>query len=98
MKNRIIVRKDAKNNICDKTNVSLRAHTLSSKLDFYLVSGGRRYYLFSQNYTKGVYDFFRNGKTEDELRRYNKWNRNPRLDKTIEKIPMYIAYVMKEIA
>lgn len=62
----------------------------NANLHCYLVIGNRKYYLFTQPYTKEVYEYFRNGRTEEELRRYNKWNRNSRLDKTIEKIPMYI--------
>lgn len=59
---------------------------------------GKTIYLFTQDYTKGVYDFFKNGKSTNELKQFKKWRRNPRLDKTIEKIPIYRAYVMREIA
>ena len=44
-----------------------------------------------------VYNFFQKGKSEAEIRSFKKWNDNPRLDKTIEKIPMYARYVRKEI-
>lgn len=65
-----------------------------SKLHFYLQSEKGKYYLFSQSYTKGVYEFFKSGRSEREVRNYRKWNRNPKLDKTIEKIPMYIKYIV----
>ena len=68
------------------------------KLNFYLILKEERFYLFTQAFSKGVYEFFRNGKTEEQIRSYNKWNNNKRLDKTIEKIPMYIRYVLKEVA
>ncbi len=68
----------------------------NDKIHFYLWSGGKRFYLFSQGFSKGVYEFFRNGRSEAELHNYKLWHKNPRLDKTIEKIPMYIRYVMKE--
>lgn len=68
------------------------------KLDFYLISKRVKVYLFTQDYTKGVYEFFRDGKSENEVKGYKKWNRNPRLDKTIEKIPLYVQYVMREAA
>ena len=68
------------------------------KLNFYLLSREQRLYLFTQDFSKGVYNFFRNGKTENQLRSYDKWNNNKRLDKTIEKIPMYVRYVLKEVA
>lgn len=68
----------------------------NDKIHFYLVSGGKRYYMFSQSFSKGVYEFFRAGRSESELHSYKLWHKNPRLDKTIEKIPMYIRYIMKE--
>lgn len=67
----------------------------NSKLHFYLQSGAGRYYLFSQPYTKGVYEFFRLGRSENEVRSYRKWNQNPRLDKDIERMPLYIEYVLR---
>lgn len=68
------------------------------KMHFYLQSKTGKYYLFSQPYSKGVYNYFRPGRAESEVRGYNKWNRNPRLDKTIERIPMYIEYVARQVA
>ncbi len=68
----------------------------NNKIHFYLVSGGKSYYMFSQNFSKGVYEFFRSGRSEAELYSYKLWHKNPRLDKTIEKIPMYIRYVLKD--
>ena len=68
----------------------------NDKIHFYLIANGRRHYLFSQDYSKGVYQFFRNGRSESELHSYKLWNKNPRLDKTIEKIPMYARYALKE--
>lgn len=68
----------------------------NDKIHFYLISGGKKFYMFSQNFSKGVYEFFRSGRSEAELYNYKLWHKNPRLDKTIEKIPMYIRYVIKE--
>lgn len=70
----------------------------NNKIHFYLISEGKRHYLFSQNFSKGVYQFFRSGRSESELHGYKNWRKNPRLDKTIEKIPMYMRYVIKETA
>ena len=64
---------------------------------FYHVKGVRKY-LFSQKFSKGVYDYFKNGRLEFEVFAFKKWNHNPRLDKTISKLPMYICYVLKECA
>lgn len=70
----------------------------NNKINFYLVSGGKSYYLFTQDYSKGVYEFFQGGRSESELHKYKLWRKNPRLDKTIEKIPLYTRYVLKEVA
>lgn len=69
-----------------------------SKINFYLNSDAGRLYLFAQEFSKGVYVYFKNGRAEAELRQFNKWNLNPRLDKTITKIPMYIRHLLKECA
>ncbi len=68
------------------------------KLHFYLIAGGKRYYLFTQNFSKGVWQFFQGGRSENELLNFRSWRKNPRLDKTIEKIPMYTRYVLREEA
>lgn len=69
----------------------------NDKLNFFLNAKIGKFFLFSQNFSKGVYIFFQNGKSESEIKAFKKWNKNPRLDKTIEKIPMYTKYVRKEI-
>ena len=70
----------------------------NNKINFYLLTGGRRYYLFTQDFSKGVWNFFQSGRSEAELHKYKMWRKNPRLDKTIEKIPLYTRYVLKEEA
>ncbi|MBQ3459005.1 MAG: hypothetical protein IJQ74_04035 [Synergistaceae bacterium] len=64
-------------------------------ITFYLHSGGKRFFLFVQKYSKGVYDFFAGGRSESEIRNFKMWNKNPRLDKTITKIPLYLKYVFR---
>ena len=64
-------------------------------LAFYYLWGGRRFYLFTQDFTIGVYRYFKHGVTERKLYDYHGWKKNPRLDKTIEKIPVYIRYIKK---
>lgn len=98
MKERIIVRADTQDTRISKTGSEMPKSTCDWKLNFYLVKGGKTLYLFTQNYTKGVYDFFKHGRSANELRQFKKWRKNPRLDKTIEKIPIYRTYVMREIA
>lgn len=68
------------------------------RIDFYLEKSNRRIYLFTQKYTAGVHEVFRMGLRDYQIRGYKKWNRNPRLDKTIDKIPLYLAYYMKEMS
>ncbi len=65
-------------------------------LHFYLCTERSSAYLFTQEYSKGVYDYFLRGRFDCELHEYKQWNKNPRLDKTIEKIPMYMRYVLSE--
>ncbi|WP_029542199.1 hypothetical protein [Selenomonas sp. AB3002] len=78
----------------DKIQIS----KLNNKLHFYLVSSKGRFYLFTQRFSKGVYHFFIKGRSESEILSFKHWSRNPRLDKTIEKLPIYITYVRKEFA
>lgn len=98
MKERIIVRTITQGSRNAKGGAEIAKSNDDCKLNFYLVTGGKTIYLFTQDYTKGVYNFFKNGKSTTELRQFKKWRKNPRLDKTIEKIPIYRTYVMREIA
>lgn len=70
----------------------------NDKIHFYLVSGKVHLYLFSQNFSKGVYNFFMKGRSEAEILGFKKWRDNPRLDKTVTKLPMYIRFALKECA
>lgn len=67
-------------------------------LNFYWERGDKKIWLFSQKYTPGVHEQFRNGMRDFDIRNFKKWKRNPRLDKTIDKIPVYVAYAIREIA
>lgn len=66
------------------------------KLNFYLETKGKRTFLFTQKYSAAVANEFKTGKTAEELRRFHRWGGDRRVDKTVEKIPMYIAYVKQE--
>lgn len=57
-------------------------------IHFYLHCDAGQAYLFSEKYHKGVYDYFRNGRSETELRKYHSYNSNPRRDHTIAKCLM----------
>lgn len=43
-----------------------------------------------------VYEYFKYGRSVSEMRKLNCWKRNPRLAKTLERIPVMIKYVRKE--
>ena len=89
MKDVIIAKKDVKKDV--KKNVEVEV------LNFYLVSRAGSNYLFTQKFSKGVYEYFKNGKSEREVKAFNKWEKNPRLNKTIEKIPTYTKYVYQHV-
>lgn len=76
----------------------ITVESMNGNLYFYLRTEKGVQFLFTQKFTRGVYRFFRNGISETQLRDYRRWDRNPRLDKTIEKLPLYITYVMRECA
>lgn len=91
--------KDVKQNTYKPTSNSLFANRENAKLQFFLVTNKEEYYLFEQNFSKGVYLYFQNGVWLSQIRRYKNWNKNMRLDKVIEeRIPQYTRYLMKEIA
>lgn len=50
-------------NVMKKNKIIIK--NSNKKLDFYLLSGKRRFYLFTQKYSKGVYNFFCDGKSEN---------------------------------
>ncbi|KIR01286.1 hypothetical protein P261_00100 [Lachnospiraceae bacterium TWA4] len=54
--------------------------------------------MFTQRYSDSVYNKFKCGVLDYEIRSYRSWNKNKRMDKMISKIPMYIAYIMRDVA
>ena len=71
---------------------------IQNRIHFYYIIENSRLYLFTDKYTKGLFIYFRRGRSVNELVKYRRWGRNPRIDKTVAKIPAYIKYVMKESA
>lgn len=63
---------------------------------FYLLTDAGEYFLFSQNYRKGVQSYFGKGVRLDQARNYAKTNRDTAIIKTMNKLPAYIKYVEKE--
>lgn len=69
-------------------------------IDFYLRSAdGKSYgksYLLSQPFSMGVWKYFKNGRALSEIMAFRAWNKNPRLDKTIVRLPSMIRYIKRE--
>ncbi len=63
---------------------------------FYMLNEGEIYYLFSQDYRKGVQDFYHKGVRLDESLDYSKAHKDTAIERTMSKIPMYIKYIEKE--
>lgn len=63
---------------------------------FYITSEGEEFFLFSQNYRKGVHSYFSKGVRLDEAYDYSKTNRDSAVIKTMNKLPMYIKYIERE--
>lgn len=63
---------------------------------FYIISEGEEFFLFSQNYRKGVHRYFSKGVRLDEAYDYSKTNRDSAVIKTMNKLPMYIKYIERE--
>ena len=62
---------------------------------FYLVIEGHEYYLFRQNYRKGVNEFFRDGVDLDRALDFTKSRHDEAVIRTMSKRPMYIKYIEK---
>lgn len=63
---------------------------------FFLVANGKEYYLFSQNYYKGVHLYYSNGVPLTQAFNYSKTHNDFALMRTMSKLPKYIKYVEKE--
>lgn len=63
---------------------------------FFMVNDGREYYLFSQNYRKGVQQFYSKGVLLDESINFSKAHKDSAIERTMSKIPMYVKCIEKE--
>lgn len=91
MKDRIIVKK--------KTELVEVNGKMKEKdfLKFFLKNDSGETWLFNQKCTEGVYEWFKNGRSINEVRKFVKWNRNKRLEQTISRIPREVKYVEKYV-
>lgn len=63
---------------------------------FFMVSNGQEYYLFSQDYRRGVQQYYSKGVSLDESINFSKSHKDSAIERTMSKIPMYIQYIEKE--
>ena len=63
---------------------------------FYLNANGTEYYLFHQNYRKGVSEYYRNGVSINEAINFGRSKKDDALMRTMQKLPMYLKYAEKE--
>ena len=63
---------------------------------FYLKSEGNEYFLFSQDYRKGVNDYYKGGVSLDRAADFTKSKFDSAVMLTMSKIFMYIKYIEKE--
>lgn len=63
---------------------------------FYLRSEGCDYYLFRQNYRRGVDEYFKGGVVLERAIDFGKSRQNEAIQRTMQKLPSYIKYIEKE--
>ena len=63
---------------------------------FYLAQGREEYFLFHQNFRRGVKEYFGRGVSINEAFNFSRSHHNTALIHTMEKLPAYIKYVEKE--
>jgi hypothetical protein len=78
-----------------KTNVYCLA-TDKGLQNFYLEACGETYYLFSQNYRRGVKAYFGQGVHIDAAMDFSRAHNNTAILNTMRKLPSYIKYIEKE--
>ena len=63
---------------------------------FFINANGETHFLFSQNFRRGVKDYFERGVRIDEAINFKRANGNSAIIHTMEKLPTYIRYVERE--
>ena len=63
---------------------------------FYVTANGETQFLFSQNFRRGVKEYFERGVSIDEAINFKRANGNRAIVHTMEKLPLYIRYVERE--
>lgn len=64
--------------------------------NFYIEAGGETHFLFSQNYRRGVNEYFRDGVRLDDALNFSRAKGDNAIKRTMEKLPSYIKYIERE--
>ena len=72
------------------------ATTSKGVQSFYITANRETHFLFSQNFRRGVKEYFERGVRIDEAMNFKRANGNSAVIHTMEKRPSYIRYVEKE--
>ena len=78
-----------------KTNVICKIDA-QGKHSFYLNVAGERYYLFQQNFYRGVNEYYKNGVSLDLAMSFAHSHKDNAIIRTMQKLPVYIRYIEKE--
>lgn len=65
-------------------------------INFFLIFGKESVWLFSQEYSMSVYEYFKDGRSVGEIKKNTFWKTNRRLAKTIDRIPAMVRSARKE--
>ena len=79
-----------------KTTMIYCTPTQQGVHSFYLITEGQKYYLFSQNYRKGVREYFSKGVSLKESMDFAKTRNDNVIMRTMTKLSMYIRYIEKK--
>lgn len=71
-----------------------------SQLHFYLMCNKEPTYLFSTKYSDEVYQYFKNGRSDSEIRKFHQWGKDICRDRIVEKCKshIYVHYRYDETA
>lgn len=64
--------------------------------NFYIEAGGETHFLFSQDYRRGVNEYFRDGVRLDDALDFSRAKGDHAVLRTMEKLPSYIKYIERE--
>ena len=77
------------------TWIVCRDASQKGKINFYMVSGGRSYYLFTQKFRHSIWEFFRNGVRFEKALDYGKAKHDAAIINVMQRIRRHINYMMR---